>query len=902
MEAIYLDSHSLVPGFEEQRFEPSTWVVLNQSSMDLREDINSFADLKPWNDDDADNIPSDLDWTNQPARFDLSRHWHAWIPTIPFGEKKSKQWYLQFDRQVAVTRIGDKVAYKLKEAAAEEFKGDLWQLYHYIEEITDNNTFGGDEQPRPQAFHYNALSDSYESEEAVQRMVARARRSALEYLGFVNWWIACIPGKANWLSEESRGEIAELGLGKMAKRGIIIKPYEDWRGINLPALVGHDVPVFYQWDFAEYTDKRFGRLDPAFLRAYRSAVRNAKNPVTIAAMPRSIPNIEDLAEFNEFLDEIDGPPLPINSTAFKYMKESWFVVDHEGWHRRSISQLAAAHMEREGVAKCVRQIGGERYTTYLRWRKKLPVVASPLPGEVVDEYDDSVDDDFDEGLADPSHIREFYKGRYAPKPGEEVDSFSGILVITEDTMTGVEASPLSAVEPKAETSVSGALADQISEERMVFTTPEIQPTLDPILPTEPKADRDRKEGLGTRPLKDRISGWGNKGKARGSPSNSWVRSMTQLSEGVGHGPSRGGYPRTRSASPARGGTSHRDSTPRPLFKPTDSRGEFVALLRAWGRHVTIPGKLWDVSDHDVIWHPYLFSHGYLIVENEDAQVRMRYWATCEYGMLDIKDVLTAAINSGVAFKIGIKLEDIHHFRPASITLIERKLIKSRAQVGYKEATLAYSVEGTFLQEDYLGNLGNVLQRPHAGALIGLGGPYSWIARYFGGSEILQKFIGGPSILTTCHNKGESDSTDDDALYIQYDCMNQGELDLVIGFISSGGPESDRWLFPPEALLWELCEHYSGEWNDYLEEKFTGIAKAIEKGNPRALTRGGWRKFFRRGHRGSGEPDEEKKQEVFSEGKSLVSNAFKGSWHKKELSSITLPEEYFPVTGRKWGAL
>lgn len=304
-----------------------------------------------------------------------------------------------------------------------------------------------------------------------------------------------------------------------------------------------------------------------------------------------------------------------------------------------------------------------------------------------------------------------------------------------------------------------------------------------------------------------------------------------------------------------------------------------------------------MADHDVVWHPYIFSHGYLVFDSDEAQVRMRYWAACETGMSDMRAILMTAIESGVSFKIGVKLEDIYHFRPAHISVAERKLIKSRSQVGYKEAALSYGLGGASLRDDYLGNLGNVLQRPHSGALIGLGGPYSWIARYFRGTEVLQKLVSGPSILVTCHNKGESDSTDDDALYIQYDYLNPGELNLVLGFISSGGPESDRWLFPPEAFLWEFSEHYDGEWNAHIERNFLIIAKEIEGGNPRARTRGSWRKFFRRGHRGSGEPNEEVKREVFKEGKSKISSAFKGSWHKKQLSSITLPEEYFPVTVR-----
>lgn len=897
MEAIYLDSHSLVPGFEEQRIEPSTWIVLNQSINNIREDVNTFANLKPWN-EDTDTVPSNLDWTHQPARFDLSKHWHAWIPTVPWGGR-SKQWYLQFDRKVAVTTIRYHAAYKLEDDAAEEFKADLFQFYYYIEQITDNVTFGEDDQPRPQPFRYEALSDSYESKEAVQRMVARARRQALDYLGFINWWIACIPGKADWLSERSREEIAGLTLGKLAKRGIIIKPFEDWRGINLPALVGNDVPVFYQWDFAEYTDRRFGRLDPAFLRAYRSAVRNGKKPVAIASMPRSIPDIEDLADFNKFLDEIDSPPLPNHPLPSKYSKESWFVIDHEGWHRRSISQLAAAQMEREGLAKYVKQSKGERFTTYLRWRKKLPNSAGPLHSKVIDEYDDSVDEDFDEGLTDPSHIREFYKGRYAPRPGEEVDLFTGILINHEDAMAGVEASsPGDSADPNEDGSTrTKNLADRISDERASSPGREGDTPQDPPLPTEPRADHILRNELGKHPLKDRISSPAAGKNSRWTSPTSWIPTTAQSSESVGRGPSRRSQNRARSVSPM-AGPSRGSITPRPTSDFAESRSKFIAHLRAWGRNVIHRGGLWDMSDHDVVWHPYIFSHGHLIVDADDAQVRMRYWAACEVGMLDIMDILTAAIENGVAFKIGIKLEDIHHFRPARISVAERKLIKSRSQVGYKEAAISYGIGGVSLRDDYLGNLGNILQRPHAGALIGLGGPYSWIARYFGGTEVLQKFISGPSILTTCHNKGESDSTDDDALYIQYDYLNPGELNLVLGFISSGGPESDRWLFPPEAFLWEFSEHYDGGWNMQIEHKFLIIAQEIEGGNPRARTCGSWRKFFRRGHRGSGEPDEEVKREVFNEGKTKISNAFTGSWHKKQLSSITLPEQYFPVTGRK----
>jgi hypothetical protein len=49
-----------------------------------------------------------------------------------------------------------------------------------------------------------------------------------------------------------------------------------------------------------------------------------------------------------------------------------------------------------------------------------------------------------------------------------------------------------------------------------------------------------------------------------------------------------------------------------------------------------------------------------MVRDEHAQVCMHYWAACELQVADIEDVIQLAIESGVAFTIGVKLEDIHH--------------------------------------------------------------------------------------------------------------------------------------------------------------------------------------------------------------------------------------------------
>ena len=161
--------------------------------------------------------------------------------------------------------------------------------------------------------------------------------------------------------------------------------------------------------------------------------------------------------------------------------------------------------------------------------------------------------------------------------------------------------------------------------------------------------------------------------------------------------------------------------------------------------------------------------------------------------------------------------------------------------GFVKSTLKLGSGPTFT-DHYLGKLADIFQRPHACALIGLGGPASWIVQAYGDS-LVQKFMMGPSLQVTFHVKEYFNSKERKPAFMCCDKLTPGELDLVFGHIPSGGGNHKKWVFPTPELLDELCDHWSSEWNEQLEFVFQEIQKELMGPNTQPRSWGDWRSFF-----------------------------------------------------------
>ena len=115
-------------------------------------------------------------------------------------------------------------------------------------------------------------------------------------------------------------------------------------------------------------------------------------------------------------------------------------------------------------------------------------------------------------------------------------------------------------------------------------------------------------------------------------------------------------------------------------------------------------------------------------------------------------------------------------------------------------------------DQYLGRLADILRRPHARAVIAMGGPTSWIARHYGGERLITEFMAGPSIQVTVHHRGGVDTDTTRNVPVFYDQLTKQEIELIHGYIPLGSPTEERWAYPTSELLEEFSKHWRGEWN------------------------------------------------------------------------------------------
>lgn len=226
---------------------------------------------------------------------------------------------------------------------------------------------------------------------------------------------------------------------------------------------------------------------------------------------------------------------------------------------------------------------------------------------------------------------------------------------------------------------------------------------------------------------------------------------------------------------------------------------------------------------------FVFQHAFLCIPDWKSQVRMRYYASCRPEVTNIHQVINIAVVYRLEFVLAIRVSDVNIFVPEVVSSLDRMGIKALYQPGFTELSLSYT-KGTpaVFANTYLAKINNILRHPHARAFVGMGGPYSWIAEHFGGPMIVKAFLSGPSIQVTRHLLGKSDSHEEHPIGLQWDQVSAQEGSFLFGFVPSHDSSTpERYLFPPPHYLRELCDHWTGDWNEVMDKIFTCIADDVE---------------------------------------------------------------------------
>ncbi|KAF8070247.1 hypothetical protein FPV67DRAFT_1448057 [Lyophyllum atratum] len=859
-ELLFRDSRDRVTGFEERRIDDELWIGLNGAVDTIPSEARAYKDRPLYGNTDAiikpDGSYLDMEWGAQPDWFDLKHHWRGYIP-VSDGRDISAPWFVRFQRPVKLHVSPDGQAC-IDLSVNMEMIYDLDAIQEMVEDI--------------RIFGKTGVMDSF-------------------------------PDPFN-----------------TEKWGILLDLERDWRALDFGLLTRHDVPIFYHWTDKLAADERFARFDPKILREFHAghlAVGNllrAPTPAeayTIDCHQRLITH-DNFLQFQRIAYEDD----PLYGDPTKW-KASYFVTDFMGWHRRPIKDHAQLWLMAQQFAATTLQEDSGEVIVYHWW-----ITRSPEPEDGIDQGG-AIEGDGDNGttamLGDPDDIhelQELFKDPYAPSRAQQVDETTGLLMTTPtitstsllDRIARPEGQSALITNMSGDRGNNGSLLDRIggpqeNPEAIDNIGEQADDNDGTVRGRSPLSNRTtmrrRHDPREDAPLPNRHSLSPLRGpEARTAIASPWARRVADI-RGSSSDPGSSRDPDAREDSDG--------NTPRSAYGvatdmfPTE-RSAFIDQFRGWGAPFTHATRIAAFPSSKVEWDANLLHDGWLIIDRPEVEVRMRYYAATHPGVHHIRQVLEYAIEKGLRFRLGVQLADMGKFRPLTrdMPTIECTTGRQPHQMGFQEDVLTWGQGGTAFRMNYLGKMGAVLNRAHAGAFIGRGGGLSWIAQTFGGHVIVQKFIRGPSTTISWHNSSESDSTSDQPSHAQYDFVSPGEESLILGHIPHTDSEHERWVFPPEDLLALLCDFWSGEWSPRIERVFLDIKREIDQDRIRARTRGEWRAYFRRANHSTREPEHKMHDDAVTEGNRRLLGVFGRSWSSQQLWTLRLPEAYDPLTRQKKG--
>ncbi|KAJ6494650.1 hypothetical protein C8R47DRAFT_1265822 [Mycena vitilis] len=945
---LYSNESGEVPVPEIGVVEGTTWVALNAPLKSLPAKAMTYihsVQHHPGNAALEDNgLFQEMEWSTHPDWWRHDHDYRAWIPILPCI-RSSDPWYLQKHQDAVILRVNDG-KYYVEEAWRKIVVEDLTAAADGVRDIVSRPPFTSF-HPRPVAFRMDALKEPRKTEKEARAVLSAARRNMLEHLAFFSWRTStCV----NWNRDLTNSTITLVegyDLAQYGKRGVLIYLARDWREISIPTLLHHNIPILFPWTPKEEADPRFACLAPSILSAYkdRCVAAGGQNQATLSAEVAQSKSFKSLFGYSIFMDD---PPhvyvKPAGAPEVIPRSAGVRIIDFPGWSSRDVptkklkkKYFSTLHFGMfQGVA--------------VFWRyRPLNARTSSLTGMSDDEegsdHEGGTVDDVEVLLA----VREQYRGNCAPKPGQVFDEENGFQKVRPYTGTDL----LSRFEKDLErrlmdppmidyrlpSEVVVEVARMIREdpletamevdespvggegEEVELESPPV--VVIPISACSPSAATNTKSGPNLQApagvvknsLLDRMSSPGEEPKVHdaGSSGSSEAKAgkgtlMTRLGITPPTAPraererqanrskswassdkrrGRSASPPSRRSSPPRRQLPPRPRTPEGGYRhPNEEQAE---RLNAW---ITGSAKLAHdfsfISFEDERWNSRFLDHAYLVIDNPIARVRLRYLASATNAKSPV-DVLEHALMRGLPFRLAISQADISQFRLRNLSSAERALTGAYFPIGSGEPALAYGKGGPEFSMEYQRRFLDMLRRPHMRRLAGMGGVFTWLA-WRTELGLVREFMQGPSIQVTQFMRGWTDGHTDNPLFIASDELSHRDQETLLGHVYDNTPERvERWVWPSDDLLTDLCDHYSGELNPEVDSFLSSIYAEIKDGQAQARSRSQWAAFFRRGNRGALAPKSKKmsKGELLEE-EAKMRRIFADDWSVVKVRRMTLP--------------
>ena len=682
---------------------------------------------------------------------------------------------------------------------------------------------------RPGHYNYESLRDTFDNSQLLEDFGANTKRQALDYLAFINWWTSSVSFWDHDLPQVAIDAILNLELQLYPRRGVLLNLHKDWRQISMPHLLRQCVPTYYRWDEELDKDDRFLSISPTILRAFEDK-RLASEDGRVFSF--QMPDFAAHFEKMKNYDELFQERVFNGSVApgINFSEDGHYgVVDFQGWMYRPIPLRTAKEFVTRFGSRIVHH-NGRTSVIFRRWEALTDEASISPPAGLAQEGPDL------EVVRGYLEIREMHRSFYAPYDRQKFD------------LNGF---------------------------------PDYGPS-------RPNTDQINATGSSSRSSVDR-------------PPRNWVEALTHSanpssrsssSGGVdrgrnsGHGSARSSpYPRPRSQSPSR-----RQAYQRRDSSPLTAQAQFVRRLRAHS-NITGPSTLWSMPVGPS-WNADFLNEGVILFPDNRTQVRLRYWAICGSGLLYMRHVLELAICRGMKFILAIPYDALPRFHNTELPSM-MDLTKRTYDTGFQESPLTYDKGRVAFMDQYLGKLADILRRPHARAVVAMGGPTSWIARYYGGERLVTEYMSGPSIQVTVHHRGGVANPPSLDMPVFYDQLSAQEVELIHGYVPLGSPTEDRWAFPTTEIFEECSKHWRGEWNQGCERIMGNVARDLGSGLLAPQTRKEWREYLRGNNRGeyAPEPGSVPTANDFTLVETKINSAFPVRWHGRRIRDIPLPEEF-----------
>ena len=851
MDVLPTDDKGFVPLMEFRTIDKDEWIGFSTHLTVIPVEAMDYRSQRPpeRRATGPTGVYLEMEWGLDMDWYDHEASWRPYIPLKPLapdGKAASgsgNDWFFDFEMSMS-WESSPAGHFWVSETSRSVIQADLASFSEWICDITSNHPFPFD-SARPLDWDHDLLCQPFPSIEELQIAGGIARRTAVDYLGFLSWWTASISGWDANLSAHTGRSIKALELHRFRKRGVLIDWERDWHEINVPNLIQHRVPMAYPWTAALASIPRFTSLSPHVLRTYDKSRLEVGYELHSNDLPDLESELSIAKKYDCFLQDVSDEGRPDPDVEFD---EGWcyYVVDFQGWSRRRIPLRVA----REYYVLFASSISREDDMTvvlFKRWETLGNPAALTRPLVALE------DDPQGCMIRGSDEIRELHKYNHAPV---------GSWHYNDD---GRPTSTLN--------SDSSSFS---SRSRASLTNPQ--------------------EGASLMSRRWLHQMTGVSGRSGSSEVESRGRSTSHSS----HSRNSRRQPRPRSSMSIDDRYFRRSASPRPQAyesrrakSPAAARRSAINHLMEKGSAITFDGVVWSLPP-DLTWNQSFATESILLLPDARTSTRLRYWAICKPSMRNMRHVLNLAIERNMRFHMATRLTDLKVFRPKSAPVLS-ELTGRTYEAGFQEEHLRDINGGAAFRDQYMGKLADILRRPHARALVSMGGPTAWIAKRYGGPEIVQRFMNGPSTQVTVHHRGAVASSPFCEDPIFYDQISAQEENLVHGFVPAENPEHHRWLFPTTEIMEDFCNHWSGEWTQGCDLILHNIAKALDRGTAKPLTRKGWRSYLHSANHGDKRPDVVLTQAHFSQVEELLRD-FPDTWHGQRIADIHIPVHFDPLGG------